>query len=156
VKTPIEVVTVISAAPETVFDLELDVDAHTASLPGTGETATTSTGRPSLGLDDEVTFRGRHLGFWWTMTTKVTVYERPHRFVDEQVRGPFQVLRHEHLFEALDSGTTRMTDRMSAILPWGPLGWLAGRLVLTPYLRRLLRRRASNIKHVAEALPHRD
>ena len=149
-QTPIEVVTVISAAAETVFDLELDVEAHAASLPETGETATTSTGRSSLSLGDEVTFRARHLGFWWTMTTKVTVYERPHRFVDEQVRGPFLALRHEHVFEALDSGSTRMTDRFSAVLPLGPLGRATARLVLTPYMRRLLRRRANHIKRVAE------
>lgn len=105
-----------------MFDLELDVEAHAASLPETGETATTSTGRSSLGLGDEVTFRARHLRFWWTMTTKVTVYERPHGFVDEQIRGPFLALRHEHVFEALDGGSTRMTDRMSAVLPLGPLG----------------------------------
>ena len=149
-QTPIEVVTVISAAAETVFDLELDVEAHAASLPETGETATTSTGRSSLSLGDEVTFRARHFGVWWTMTTKITVYERPHRFVDEQVRGPFRSLRHEHVFEVLDTTSTRMTDRMSAVLPAGPLGRLAARLVLTPYMRRLLRRRAGNIKQAAE------
>src|SRR4051794_2758666 len=58
----IEVRTVIRAAPTSVFDLELDVQTHMASLPGTGETATTSTGRSRLCLGDEVTFRARHLG----------------------------------------------------------------------------------------------
>jgi len=58
----IEVVTVVKAAPEVVFDLELDVDVHAASLAGSQETATTSTGRRRLGLGDEVTFHARHLG----------------------------------------------------------------------------------------------
>ncbi|MDT5041747.1 MAG: hypothetical protein QOE51_2732, partial [Actinoplanes sp.] len=51
----IEVVTVIGAAPDVVFDLELDVDVHAASLAPSRETATTSTGRRRVGLGDEVT-----------------------------------------------------------------------------------------------------
>lgn len=145
----------IGATADAVFDLELDVEAHAASLPGTGETTTTSTGRSILGLGDEVTFRARHFGIWWIMTTKVTVYERPHRFVDEQVRGPFRSLRHEHVFEAHDSTSTRMTDRMSAVLPLGPLGRAAARVMLTPYMGRLLHRRASNIKRAWRTSPIR-
>jgi hypothetical protein len=60
VPTVIEVVTVIDAAPIRVFGLELDVDVHAGSLPGSRETATTSTGRRRLALGDEVTFRARH------------------------------------------------------------------------------------------------
>ena len=47
----IEIVSVIDAAPDVVFDLELDVDVHAASLRGSQETATTgSTGRRLLTL----------------------------------------------------------------------------------------------------------
>lgn len=100
----IEIVSVIDAAPDVVFDLELDVDVHAASLRGSQETATTSTGRRLLTLGDEVTFRARHLGLRWCMTSRITVYERPHRFVDEQTRGPFSAFRHEHHFQGLDGG----------------------------------------------------
>jgi ligand-binding SRPBCC domain-containing protein len=34
------------------------------------------------------------------MTSRITEWSRPERFVDEQVRGPFAAFRHEHLFEA--------------------------------------------------------
>ncbi len=37
----IEVVTEIAAVPAVVFDLELDMDEHTASLAGSGERART-------------------------------------------------------------------------------------------------------------------
>jgi hypothetical protein len=50
VPTLIEVVTEIRAEPVVVFDLELDVDAHAASLPDSHEKALTSTGRRTLGL----------------------------------------------------------------------------------------------------------
>ncbi len=55
----------IRAAPRTVFDLELDSDIHAASMAASGERATSSTGRPHLGLGDEVTFRARHFGLAW-------------------------------------------------------------------------------------------
>ncbi|MEU4155415.1 SRPBCC family protein [Actinoplanes sp. NPDC026670] len=66
------------------------------------------------------------------------------RFVDEQVRGPFAMMRHEHLFEP-DGAATRMTDRMTFAAPLGPLGAVVARLVLAPYLRRLLIRRAAHL-----------
>lgn len=149
--TVVEVVTVVEAPAALVFDLELDVDVHTASLAGSGERATTSTGRRSLGLGDEVTLTAHHFGLPWRMTSRVTAHERPHRFVDEQVRGPFRALHHEHLFADLGAGCTRMTDRLSVTAPAGVLGVAVAHVVLEPYLRRLLRQRADHVKRTAEA-----
>jgi ligand-binding SRPBCC domain-containing protein len=145
--TVIEVVSVIGAAPGTVFELELDVDAHADSLAGSRETAVTSTGRRRLGLGDEVTFRARHLGLPWRMTSRITAYDRPSHFVDEQVRGPFRSLRHEHRFEDLGDGRTKMTDRMCVRTP---LGDVLTRVLVAPYLRRLLRQRAAYLTRRAE------
>ena len=147
----VEVVTLVRCSRERLFDLELDTDVHSASLARSGETATTSTGRPGLGLGDEVTFRARHVGLVWTMTSRVTEHDRPARFVDEQVRGPFRSMHHEHLFEDAGSGVTRMTDRMTVVSPLGPLGALVSRAVLVHYLRRLLRQRADHLRTLAEA-----
>jgi hypothetical protein len=44
-----------------------------------------------------------------------------------------------------------MTDRMTVGLPLGPVGVVVTRLLLVPYLRRLLRQRAAHVKRVAEA-----
>ncbi|AGZ40532.1 SRPBCC family protein [Actinoplanes friuliensis] len=147
--TVIEVVTVVDAAPRRVFDLELDVDVHAGSLRGSRETATTSTGRRRLTLGDEATFRATHFGLPWRMTSRITAWEPPHRFVDEQTRGPFRSLHHEHHFEDLGTSATRMTDRMTVSAPLGAFGALVTRLVLAPYLRRLLKQRAAYIRRVA-------
>jgi ligand-binding SRPBCC domain-containing protein len=147
----VEVTTVVRAPRELVFDVELDMDVHAASLSGSDERATTSTGRPGMGLGDEVTFVARHLGRRWRLTSRVTAYDRPHRFVDEQVAGPFHWLRHEHLFEPAGERATRMTDRMAFEAPLGPLGALVSRVVLGRYLTGLLRTRGQHVKRVAEA-----
>ncbi|WP_433385509.1 SRPBCC family protein [Actinoplanes sp. CA-142083] len=141
----IEVVTVVGAAASTVFDLELDVDVHAASLRDSRETATTSSGRRRLVLGDEVAFRARHFGLPWRMTSRISAYDRPRYFADEQVRGPFRSMRHEHHFEELGDMRTKMTDRMTISAPLGMSG------VIAPYLKRLLTRRAMHIKRQAEA-----
>lgn len=145
----IEVTTDVAAPPSVVFDLELDVDVHAASMAGSDERAGTSSGSRRLQAGDEVTFDARHLGVRWRMTSRITAYERPHRFVDEQVRGPFAVLHHEHRFEPR-AGGTRMTDRMTVALPGGPPGALLTRCLAGPYLRRLLLRRAQHVRGLAE------
>ncbi|MEU4620314.1 SRPBCC family protein [Actinoplanes sp. NPDC023801] len=151
----IEVVSIINAAPATVFDLELDVDVHADSMARSGESAATSTGARRLGPGDEVTFRARHFGLRWRMTSRITAHDRPRHFVDEQTRGPFRSMRHEHWFEDAGAGRTRMIDRMTIRAPFGPLGAVASRLLLVPYLRRLLIERAVHIARLAEAADRR-
>ena len=145
----LEVVTLVEAPAWVVLDLALDVDAHTSSVPGQ-ETATTSTGRRILGLGDEVTFEARHFGLPWRMTSRITSYDRPGRFVDEQTSGPFRSLRHEHVFRDLGGSRTEMVDRMHVRAPLWPLSVPLTRTVLEPHLRRLLVQRAAYLKQRAE------
>lgn len=145
----IRVVTEIDAPPQVVFELALDMDVHAASLAGTGETATTSSGDAHLGLGDQVNFTARHFGLRWHMTSRVTEHDSPRRFVDEQVRGPFQAMRHEHSFEQNGSGT-RMVDRVDFAAPIGLIGKAAERLWLRRYLRRLIQDRGQHLKAMAE------
>lgn len=37
--------------------------------------------------------------------TRISEWEPPHRFADEQLRGPYRQWIHEHTFEARDGGT---------------------------------------------------
>jgi ligand-binding SRPBCC domain-containing protein len=83
------------------------------------------------------------------MTSKVTELERPVRFVDEQVRGPFRRFRHEHVFEARRSGTL-MTDRISFQAPVVGVGWAVERALLGGYVKTLIKERGSYLKRAAE------
>ena len=140
----------IEAPIERVFDLARDLDLHAASMADTGERAIggRTTGRIEVG--ETVTWRARHFGIWWTLTSQVTDLERPIRFVDEQVSGPFRWFRHEHGLEPVAGGGTLLIDVWRHASPFGPLGWVVDRLVLGPYLRRLLRQRNRALKAAAE------
>jgi len=93
-----------------------------------------------MGPGDTVTWRARHLGIPFRMTSQITEYDAPHRFVDEQLSGPFERWWHEHGFEEVD-GTTTMTDNVEFTAPLGPFGKLVDVMVLTRYMTRLLTQR---------------
>lgn len=131
-----------AVAPEVLFDASLDIDAHVASMSDSGERAIGGVTSGRIGLGESVTWRARHFGVWFTMTSRITALDRPDRFVDEQVRGPFRSFRHEHTFARTEGGTL-MTDTLTVASP--VFGRLAERLVLVPYLRRLIRQRNAHL-----------
>ena len=144
----IELETTIAAPIERVFDLARDIDFHQRSMVHTGERAIGGRMSGQLGLGETVTWQARHLGRTWSLTSRITSFEAPTRFVDEQVDGPFAWFRHEHRFESIDGGTW-MTDTWQHVAPFGPIGRVADLLVLGRLLRHLLETR--NEVHVREA-----
>jgi ligand-binding SRPBCC domain-containing protein len=48
--------------------------------------------------------------------SEITVWEPPHRFVDEQRRGPYRQWIHTHVFDVVPGGT-RMTDTVDYVAP---------------------------------------
>ena len=76
----------------------------------------------------------------WLLTSRITAFDRPNRFIDEQVRGPFHRFHHEHLFEPVDGGS-RMTDIVEFEAPAGWPGRFAERIVLASYIRALVEER---------------
>lgn len=127
---------------QALFDVSLDIDAHVASMSDSEERAIAGVTTGRIGLGETVTWRARHFGVWFTLTTEISEMERPTRFVDRQVRGPFKTLVHEHRFEPLPGGS-RMTDHITVGSP--VLGRVAERLILVPYLRRLIAKRNAHL-----------
>jgi ligand-binding SRPBCC domain-containing protein len=103
-------------------------------------------------LGDSVTWRARHFGIVFRMTSAITEYQPPSRFVDEQQRGPFRRWWHEHTFTALATGQTQMIDVVEFQSRLGLLGYVADRLVLSHYMPRLLRQRNTWLKTTLEEL----
>ena len=148
--TTIELVTDIDAPIARVFDLARDLDLHLESMAHTGERAVAgrTTGRVEVG--DTVTWRARHFGIWWSLTSGIVSVEPPSRFEDVQVHGPFAWYRHEHTFETIGDGT-RMRDRWEHRSPLGSIGRLVDWLVLGRYLRTQLLTRNAAIKRASES-----
>lgn len=66
----------------------------------------------------EYRIRLHKIPFNWK--TEITVWEPPHRFVDTQIKGPYSLWIHEHLFHPKDGGTL-MIDRVEYKGLGGPL-----------------------------------
>lgn len=130
----------IPAPARACFELSLSVDAHTASMARSGERVMGGVTSGAMGLGDTVTWRARHFGLPFRMTSRISEYDAPRRFVDEQVSGPFRRWWHEHRFDERD-GVTLMTDTVDFAAPFGPLGRVVERLLLTAYMTRLLEHR---------------
>jgi len=141
--------TVIQAKAEECFRLSLSVDAHTASMGRSKERAVAGVTEGEMSLGDSVTWRAMHFGVPFRMTSAITAYDRPHRFVDQQARGPFREWWHEHTF-IVQGGSTLMTDVVRYSAPAGPLGRLIDGLVLRSYMQRLLELRNAWLKSELE------
>lgn len=146
-----ELHTTIQAPAQTCFDLSLSVDAHRESMGDSGEQAIAGVTSGHMGMGDDVTWRARHFGVPFTMTSRITAYDAPHRFVDEQVSGPFKEWWHEHTFEGTPEGGTLMTDRVRFRAPLGPLGTIAEAVALNRYMPRLLEERNAWLRTTLEA-----
>jgi ligand-binding SRPBCC domain-containing protein len=78
------------------------------------------------------------------------VFGREARFVDEQQKGPFAFFRHEHEFEYVDEKTTRLIDRVTYRVGFGPIGWLADALFVRRKLKEMFRYRHEQTKRVLD------
>lgn len=72
---------------------------------------------------------------------RAVVFGEEGRFVDEQESGPFKSFRHEHDFERVGEKSTRIVDRITYRVGWGPIGWFADLLVVRRQLYSMFRHR---------------
>jgi ligand-binding SRPBCC domain-containing protein len=71
---------------------------------------------------------------WITMITNV---KRNEKFIDQQVKGPYNFWHHEHKFEVISSNKVKMTDIITYIPPFGFLGDIANALFLKKKLNNI-------------------
>jgi ligand-binding SRPBCC domain-containing protein len=74
----------------------------------------------------------------------------PTLVVDRMLAGPFPSWVHQHRFEDLGDGTTRLTDHVDYHLPFGVLGALADRVAVRRLLDRMFRLRQAQTKKLLE------
>lgn len=141
--------TLINAPQEVCFDLSRNIDLHRISTSHTQEKAIAGVTTGLIGLNEFVTWRARHFGIWFELTTRITQFEFPFSFTDEMKKGIFSYIKHRHVFEKKGEHTL-MTDEFEYASPLGILGTIADKLIVEKHLRNLLVTRNEIIKEYAE------
>jgi ligand-binding SRPBCC domain-containing protein len=147
--TKIELVTEIHSTIDICFDLSRSIDLHKISTAKTNEQAIAGITSGLIGLNESVTWQATHFGIRQKLTSKITAFDKPNYFIDEQVKGIFKSIYHKHQFEQLQDKVI-MKDIFEFHSPFGVLGQLFNKLILTNYLTRLLIDRNNVIKEFAE------
>ncbi|MDQ3072672.1 MAG: SRPBCC family protein [Bacteroidota bacterium] len=148
--TVIKLAIIINAGPEVCFDLARSIDFHMVSTGSTREKAIAGCTTGLIEFDQTVTWRARHFGVFQQFTSRISVFDRPHHFRDEMVKGIFRSFCHDHYFHPLPGGRTEMTDELHFESPLGVLGRVANWLCLERYLRHFLTSRNHLIRTYAE------
>jgi ligand-binding SRPBCC domain-containing protein len=74
--------------------------------------------------------------------SKITAWEPPHRFVDEQIRGPYRLWIHEHNFEIQNAGTIVRDHVQYAV----PFDWLVHKLMVRPDVEGIFAYRTESLR----------
>ena len=89
--------------------------------------------RPGALID----YRLRVHGLPLRWRTRINVWEPPHRFVDEQIRGPYRQWIHEHTFTAHEGGTLARDHVRYAV----PLDFLTHAWLVRPDVEKIFAHR---------------
>lgn len=141
--------TQIKSSIEICFDLSRSIDLHKISTAETNEKAIDGIISGLINLNEFVTWEATHFGIKQNLTSKITKFDRPIHFRDEQQKGIFKFFIHDHYFEKQGENII-MKDSFNFQSPFGFIGNLIDKFVLTKYLTKLLKQRNAIIKNYAE------
>lgn len=145
----IHLTTFIAAPVDRVFDLSRSIELHKQSMKDKKEEAVAGTRFGLIEKEDTVTWKARHLFKTRFLKVKIIDLQKPGYFIDEQMKGDFKMMKHEHHFKSCENGTI-MIDLFSFEVPYGLAGKWFGKLYLARYLKKLLEQRNKMIKEFAE------
>lgn len=98
-----------------------------------------------MGHGTRLRYRLRVRGVPVRWLTEIREWDPPHRFVDEQLEGPYALWHHTHTFDDDGAGATIMRDEVRYELPLGPIGELAHGLLVRRDLERIFDYRAARV-----------
>ncbi|WP_271765377.1 SRPBCC family protein [Aquimarina algiphila] len=143
--TTIHLTTKINAPIEKVFDLARSIDFHVESASKTKEKAISGRISGLIELNETVTWKGKHFGFYLKHQSLITAYNYPNHFTDQMVNGHFKSFRHQHIFNPTSSGT-EMIDIIEYKVPLGFLGRILNSIAIKNHLTKFLLSRNRSIK----------
>lgn len=99
---------------------------------------------PRVREGSEIEYHIRWLGVRIPWVSRITRWDPPREFVDEQLRGPYRRWHHTHSFEPRQDGVA-MTDVIEYEMPAGPAGRLVHALVVRRQLEEIFDYRARRL-----------
>lgn len=135
--TTIKLTTKINATQQIVFDASRNIDIHQQSASKSNEVAIAGITSGLINLNETVTWRGKHFGFYLTHKSRISEMNLYDYFVDEMEEGKFTNFKHKHFFEE-KNGVTIMTDKLQYETPFGIIGKLFDTLFLKNHMLRFL------------------
>ncbi len=96
-------------------------------------------------IDYRITLRGIPMNW----RTRISAWEPSHRFIDEQIRGPYLEWVHTHTFDPVDGGTL-MKDTVRYRVPGGAL---VNRVFVERDVSRIFRYRLEALRRHFECQP---
>jgi len=81
------------------FDLSRSIELHKISTAKTNEIAIAGITSGLIKLGESVTWQATHFGVKQQLTSIITAFNIPRHFRDEQQKGVFKYIIHDHYFE---------------------------------------------------------
>ena len=145
----IHVTTFMEAPAERVFHLSRSIRLHKLAMKEVQAEVIQQPSGALIGPGESVSWKAKLLFRMRLWKLKVTSFQEPFSFVEEQVQGDLKTMKHEHFFKPVENGTI-MIDQFHYTLRYGNLGNLVNSIYLRKYLQRMLEERNRLIKKVAE------
>ena len=145
----IHTTTFIAAPVERVFDLSRHIALYKLIFQSRKEKLTSGASSALVGRNETITIVAKHAGRARMMMMKITSFQRPSLFIEEQVKGDLQHYKHEHHFKPVQNGTI-VIDILEFGTPKDIVGKIFGKVYFKKYLEELLRKRTELIRSYAE------
>jgi len=99
---------------------------------------------------DIVRWHGWKWGLPHTHESLIEGFDPPQFFRDRMITGRFAAFEHDHRFTLQGDGKVLLQDEVRFTLKGRLAGLMAGRAVVAPHVRKLLRKRFELLKRLAE------
>ncbi len=99
--------------------------------------------KPGTLIDYKLKVRGIPIR-WRTL---IATWDRPEKFTDEQLKGPYKRWHHTHIFTE-ENGGTRCDDIVEYAPPGGPLAPLINKLVVQKDVEKIFMHRAKVLEEM--------
>lgn len=102
---------------------------------------------PAIQEGSLIDYRLRIKGVPTGWRTLISSWAPPERFVDQQLKGPYQLWHHTHSFSELQGGTL-MRDRVIYRAPLGPIGDVVSEVMINRDVRTIFRYRSQQLERL--------